>query len=102
MTTTSPFICACSVPQNSEHSMRYVPGLVALNHTVSYWPGTASCLMAEGGDEESVHDILGGQLQPHRLVDRDVQRINFALAARMFHLPHPLLADPVDLEVAGR
>src|SRR5215469_11256384 len=31
-----------------------------------------------------------------------MQRIDLALAARMLHLPHPLLADDVDLELAGR
>ena len=34
----------------------------------------------------------------HRAIDRDVQRVDLALAARMLELPHPLLAGGVDVE----
>ena len=47
-------------------------------------------------------DVLRRQHQPHGLADRHVQRIDLALAAGMLDLPHPLLADDIDFEVAGR
>jgi hypothetical protein len=42
--------------------------------------------------------MLRGEKQAHRRADRDMQLIDLARAARPLRLPHPLLADDVDLQ----
>ena len=56
----------------------------------------------ERRDEEAVDDILRGQHEAHRLADRNVQGVDFALAAGVLDFPHPLLADDENLEVSRR
>ncbi len=46
--------------------------------------------------------VLRDQRELDRLVDRNVQRVDLVLAARMLGLPHPLLADDVDIHRVGR
>ncbi len=53
-------------------------------------------------NKEAVDHVLRGQHQPDGLVDRHMQRIDLALAARVLDLPHPLLADDKDFEITGR
>ena len=53
-------------------------------------------------DEKAVDDVLRGQHEPHVLADRQVQLVDLALAAGMLDLPHPLLADDIDVEIGRR
>ncbi len=59
-------------------------------------------LHAERGDEVAVDDVLGAHDQLHRPPDRHVQLVDLALPVHVLHLPHPLLADDVDLHRARR
>ena len=54
-------------------------------------------LDAKRRHEETVNDILRRHHQPDLFVDRNMQRIDLALTARVLDLPHPLLPDDVDL-----
>ncbi len=59
-------------------------------------------LHAESGDEEAVNDVLRRHRQPHVLPDRHVQRVDLPHALGMLKLPHPLLADRIELQGVGR
>src|ERR1035441_3126234 len=48
-------------------------------------------LHAEGGNGETVKNILRNQGYLNRLAHRYMQRVDLMLASRMFYLPHPLL-----------
>jgi len=56
---------------------------------------------AEGGHVEAVDHVLRGHLHPYGRALRHVQRVDLARAVRMLELPHPLLADGVDLHGAS-
>src|SRR5215469_10681406 len=45
-------MCACCVPQNSAHSPRYHPALVALSHMVLSCPGITSVLPPSCGTQK--------------------------------------------------
>ncbi len=64
--------------------------------------GNHVVLHAERRDKETVNDVLRCQRQPYRLAHRDVQLVNFALALGILNLPHPLLADNVNVHCARR
>ena len=103
MTTTSPIMLAWSVPQNCEQNSWYVPTRSALNHSVSYCPGSTSRLTRKAGTKKSWMTSSRRHDQLDRRVDRHVQRVDLALAAGVLDLPHPLLGDDVDLQgIAGR
>ncbi len=59
-------------------------------------------LDAERGDKEAVDHVFGRQREFHGLADGNVQFIDLALATRILELPHPLLADDVDIHRVGR
>src|SRR6185312_9401583 len=67
---------------------------------VAAWDHLA--LDAEVRHREAVEHVLGdhGQLDGH--AGRYMQRIDFMLSAGMLRLPHPLLADDVDVHGIGR
>src|SRR6185503_18725754 len=66
-------------------------------------PGKDVLFDAESRDVEAVNHILRGHRQPHRLTQRDVQGVDFALAGGMLYFPHPLLRHDVEsLSVRGR
>src|SRR5579875_1949687 len=56
---------------------------------------------AEGRNGKAVKDVLRDHGELHRTVDGYVQRINLMLATRVFGLPHPLLANDVDVHGVG-
>ena len=58
-------------------------------------------LHAELGHEEAVDDVLRGEEDLDGSRDRHVQLVDLALAAQVLELPHPLLADTIDLEGVG-
>ena len=86
------------MPQYSAQKRWYVPGFVASNQTVGVAAGHRVLLDAERGHVEAVDHVLGGHGQLHRAADRHVQLVDLALAVEVLHLPHPLLADDVDLQ----
>src|SRR6266446_10992173 len=55
-------------------------------------------LDAKGGHEHVVNHILASHDQFDLLTNRNMQLVDFALASRMLELPHPLLADNVNLQ----
>ena len=59
-------------------------------------------LHAEVGDGEAVKHILRDHRQLHRPANRHMQRIDLMLSTRMLRLPHPLLADDIDVHRVGR
>src|SRR5262249_10931590 len=56
---------------------------------------------AEGGKEETVNDILGGEIQFDSPAEWDVEFIDFAVAFGVLSLPHPLFADDINFEGVG-
>ncbi len=56
-------------------------------------------LQAECRDVEAMDHVLRGEDHLHDPVDGDVYGVDLALPARMLDLPHPLLADDVELEL---
>ena len=64
--------------------------------------GQRVLLHAERRHVEAVDHVLRRQQHLHRPRDRHVQLVDLPLAAQMLELPHPLLADAVELERVGR
>ena len=68
-----------------------------------YRPGRTSALIAERRHEEVVDHVLGRHDQPDGTPDRHVQLVDLALPVQVLELPHPLLADDVDVHrLVGR
>ncbi len=61
-------------------------------------PGNDVGLDAECRDEHVVNHVLGGRNQTDVPADRNVQLVDLPLAVEMLELPHPLLADDVDVQ----
>ena len=53
---------------------------------------------AHRGNRKVMDDVFRRHDQLHRPADRHVQLIDFPLAGEVLHLPHPLLADDVDVQ----
>src|SRR5881628_425224 len=53
---------------------------------------------AESRHIETVDHVFGGHRQPNRTSDGNVQLIDLAAALQVLDLPHPLLADHVELQ----
>src|SRR5690349_16222220 len=66
--------------------------------------GARHCVVlhAKCRNVEAVNDVLGAEQYAHSLAERKVKRVDLALAARILRLPHPLLADDVELEIGLR
>ena len=60
-------------------------------------PRNHLALDAEVGNREAVEHVLRDHRQLDRTPGRNVQRIDLVLSARMLRLPHPLLADDIDV-----
>src|SRR6185503_20047970 len=58
-------------------------------------------LYAEGGNRETVEDVLGNKGELNSATCRNVERINFVLTTGVLCLPHPLLADDIDIHSVG-
>ncbi len=58
-------------------------------------------LDAHRGHEERMDDVFRRHLERDGLPARDVKFVDLALAARVLDLPHPLLADDIELHRAG-
>ena len=58
-------------------------------------------LGAEGRHVEIVDHVLGGHQETHRATHRHVEFVQLALALGVLDVPHPLLADDVDLQRIG-
>ena len=69
-------------------------GIVGARHRVA--------LDAEGGHEKTVHDILRRDHEAYDLADRNMNFVDFALAAGVLDFPHPLLADDEYLDIGRR
>src|SRR6185437_3386570 len=77
-------------------------GLLGLEPDRLERTGNDVVLDPEGWNEEAVNDVLRRHHQPDDLVDWNMQCVDLTLTARMLHLPHPLLADDIDLLVGRR
>ena len=65
---------------------------------VVYLPGHDVRLDPKRRNEEVVNHVFGGHDQFDLAADRHVQFVDLALAGRVLKLPHPLLADDVNLD----
>ena len=97
-----PIMPECSVPQYSAQKRWYVARLGRLEPQRSCSGREHVLLDAEGRHVEAVDHVLGGHRQLDRPADRHVQLVDLALALEVLHLPHPLLADDVDLAARRR
>src|SRR5438445_1636882 len=70
-------------------------------HAIALVAGDHVVLYSECGDEEAVDHVLRGHDHLDVASHRDMQLVDLARAIRVFKLPHPLLADGIDLHRAG-
>ena len=102
-TVTLPIMPEWLVPQYSAQKMWYVPGLVRLEPQLGVAPGNRVDLGAERREVQAVQHVLGADRDLDRPARRDVQLVDLALAFEVLELPHPLLADGVDVHrLVGR
>ena len=92
MTTTWERMWECPTPQYSVQKMSYEPGSYCREPQMGRHAGHAVLLDSEGGDEEAVDDVLGGQEELHRLADGHTQHVALP-AVFVLEEPGPLARD---------